>query len=665
METKPLRLSFFWHMHQPDYRGKDGVMKMPWVFLHAIKDYYDMPWLLSRFPTLKATFNLTPSLIEQLNLCQDPLKNDYFLNLWYQHPSMLDQNTKEWILKLMKATQYETMVKPLQRFAELYDQPIMGDEEIIELEVLFMLAWCGGYLRLNNETVRRLLAQGRGYLQHDKTELLQSLRNFITEILPLYASLQSQGVISVSTTPYFHPILPLLIDMNTVLISHPSIQIPKGAFSLEEDAQEHIRRSIELYTQTFGSKPKGFWPSEGAVDEKSIELYHREGIEWIATDETLLRQSLRSDDPALRYRVYEHKGMKIVFRDRALSDLIGFEYRHRSGAEASCDFMEQLKRIAREHSDPVVSVIVDGENAWEFYPDNGSEFFEALYSELSGAAWCRTVTMDEVSCSSNPKILSSLHPGSWIHGTFDTWVGDVEKNRAWELIFKTRRDAAAYLQNVDEGISEKIRYHFLASECSDWFWWYGVDHVSDFVQEFDGLFRSHLIEIYRLLDRPIPAEILEPIHRDRLQNGFWKKPSNPISPKIDGASIRIMDWLGCGRIDARYGVSTMEKTSGSVNIIYYGYDADALYFAFEGDFSALNAIGIRIYIEGIAEPISISPTIKAHRIEALLPRNMAGEHSMLQLRFVIMAEGKEVQSMPEFGLLMIDLNDTFITEWFI
>lgn len=640
-------------------------MKMPWVFLHAIKDYYDMPWLLSRYPPLKATFNLSASLIEQLKLYLEPTKYDVFLKLWILPPSLLDDDQKQWMIKLMGAMPFETMVRPIRRYAELYAQADLSDEELNDLEVAFILAWCGNYLRWNHRTVQELLIKERGYTQSDKEMLLESLSAFVAKILPFYGELQREGKISVATTPYFHPILPLLIDMQNALIANPESRLPDGAFSLEEDAQEHIRRAIELYTETFGCRPKGFWPSEGGVDEKSIALYRREGIEWIATDEAVVYESLKSKDERLKYDLYDFQGVCIGFRDHALSDLIGFEYAHRSAYDAGGHFMNQLKRIAENHDDPTVLVVVDGENAWEFYPNNGVDFFEELYGQLSEAKWCQTMTMDEAAQRSRKMVLDRLAPGTWIHGTFDTWVGNTHKNRAWELLFRTHRDVMERMQNIDDGVREKIRYHLLASECSDWFWWYGEDHTSDFAREFDELFRGHLIDVYRLLELSIPETLFEPIVNGVKQRGCWEKPAHRISPKIDGSPMRVLEWAGCGRIDERRCFSTMERGRGDIDIIYYGYDDDALYFRMEGKIDPSGSISIQAEIEELKEPIQLMANLSAMSIETMLKRERIAENSILHIRLVLLSEGKEIQRLPGWGYLPIDLNDRFSEHWFV
>ncbi|MCX6074305.1 MAG: glycoside hydrolase family 57 protein [Campylobacterales bacterium] len=664
--TPSLNLCFFWHMHQPDYRGSDGVMRMPWVFLHAIKDYYEMPWLLSEHRGLKATFNLSASLIEQLQLYREPLKYDYFLSLWAQHPSTLQSTQRAWLIKLFTGMQYETMVRPLKRYGELYYQTSFTDEELIDLEVLFLLGWCGNYLRVHNPYVNILLQKEKGYIQEEKHLLLETLSGFVQEILPFYKELQEKGVISISTTPYFHPILPLLLDMENGKRANEATPLPIGAHSLYADAQEHVERSIALYERTFGRKPNGFWPAEGAVDEKSVKIYKEHAIQWIATDEAILYKSLQNDDTSLRYKPYTFDGVTIGFRDHNLSDLIGFEYGRLSGTDASEDLIKKLKHIVNNEKDPTVFVIVDGENAWEFYPNNGLEFFNGVYGLLSNASWCTTVTMDEVANRHDNTPLEHLSPGSWIHGTFDTWVGDIEKNRAWELIFQTRRDVQNYQGAITKEVREKITYHFLASECSDWFWWYGEDHRTDYAAEFDLLFREHLIEIYRLLNLDIPSTLFDSILILEISKPFWTKPRSKIYPQIGEKRGAFFSWIGAGMIDERLMFSTMDKGGGVVEILYYGFDDTSFYVAFEGDFTSLeDPLVVVVMIEEMREQFSITPVVLGNRLEFSFSRAYFKTNTTIHLRFKLRQDDQTIQSLPGNGYLLVEFDETFGTNWFI
>lgn len=679
MSKQSLDLCFFWHMHQPDYRGSDGVMSMPWVFLHAIKDYYEMPWLLSQYKGLKATFNITAPLIEQLNLYKDPLVNDYFLSLWEMHPSKLDDEARAWLIKTCKSTQYETMIKPIAHFDTLYHQEHLSDEELIDFEMVFMLAWCGNYLRQGNTIVKEFFKKEKGFTQTDKAQLLKTLCTFVETILPFYARLQKEGVISLSTTPYNHPILPLLLDMQNAKRANEHTTIVDNPMSLREDAIEQVERSIALYEETFGTKPTGFWPAEGAVDEESIEIYQERGLSWIATDEAILFKSLEDQTRSRLYKPYEFNGMTIGFRDHGLSDLIGFNYRFKSGHDASEHFMQVVEPIAMENEDATLFIILDGENAWEFFENNAYDFFTALYDRFSKTLWCKTVTMDEVSKLENKGRLDKLAPGSWIHGNFDTWSGHNEKNRAWELIYQTRRDTDNYAGVITDEVSEKIKFHFLASECSDWFWWYGDDHVTEFGLEFDILFREHLISIYQLLHIQPPADLFKPIISHESTASFLLKPQASITPTIDGKHSSFFEWLGSGSIDESKHYSTMDRVRGPIEKIHYGHNDETVFLAFEGEMDSLEMSNLKleVIIEETGEHLNFSIDINksyndmdiqlaiGERLELGFSKSHFKDYSAVHLRFEIVQGNEIIQTMPGYGALSIDMDETYIENWFV
>jgi alpha-amylase/alpha-mannosidase (GH57 family) len=679
MDKNPLNLCFFWHMHQPDYRGSDGVMIMPWVFLHAIKDYYEMPWLLSRHKGLKATFNITAPLIEQLNLYSDPLQNDYFLYLWEMHPSKLEDKEKVWLIKTCKSTQYETMIKPIENFNKLYHYEYLSDDELIDFEVLFMLSWCGNYLRQENSVVMELFHKGTGFTQADKALLLKSLCDFVATILPFYATLQKEGIISISTTPYNHPILPLLLDMNNAKRANEHTILPKNPISLREDAVEQVKRSITLYEETFGAKPRGFWPAEGAVDEESVEIYKAHGLSWIATDEAILFRSIEDDNHSNLYKPYVYNGMTIGFRDHGISDLIGFNYRSKSAHEASEHFMQMIEPIAQMHDNSTLFVILDGENAWEFFENNAYDFFTTLYERFSQTSWCNTMTMDEISKLKNPGQLEKLAPGSWIHGNFDTWSGHAEKNRAWELIYQTRRDVDDYTGNISDDVATKVKFHFLASECSDWFWWYGDDHITEFGLEFDRLFREHLIAIYRLVDMDPPSDLFVPIISNKCNVPFLLKPRSSISPFIKERKSSIFEWIGCGSVDESKIYSTMDRERGPIERIYYGHNDKAIFVALEGDISFLkmSQLKLQVIVEKTGEDFQFSFSMDApyihediqvvidKRVELSLPKSHFKDHTTVHLRFEIVKGNEIIQIMPGYGALFIDLEETYADNWFV
>ncbi len=392
-------LVLYFHMHQPDYRKK-GIFFMPWVFLHSIKDYYDMPYIASKY-NVKVNFNLTPILIEQINeYIKNGIKADKFLTLFVKHPNELNENEKNYLLKILKSLTSKMINS--ERLKELFLKDSFSDGEFIDFEVLFLLSWCGGYLK-SQDFIKEFLNK-KSFKNEDKKILVDYLLKFLEKILPFYKKLQNKEKISVTTTPYTHPILPLLIDINVAKKANPATSLPQNPLSLKDDAILHIKKAKEIYKSVFGKYPFAFWPAEGAVDEESVKLYKNENIKLIATDEAILKKSGFNDI----YKIYEFNDVKIIFRDHTLSDLIGFSYKNFDAKSAADDFYKRIQKRG------IISVILDGENAWEYYENNGIDFLNELYKRLEKV---NTLSLKEV-LNLESKKLNYLSPGSWIYGDF-------------------------------------------------------------------------------------------------------------------------------------------------------------------------------------------------------------------------------------------------------
>ena len=671
------KVIFLWHMHQPNYQDKDGNLTMPWVFLHAIKDYYNMPWIVSQFKDIKVTFNLTPTLINQLNIYNKyGYKKDIFLNLWLQEPYKLDEDNKRYLLKICHSVQYETMVKGNQRFEELFEKKRYLDSEIIDLEMHFLLSWCGNYLKQSNKTIKELIIKERDYTQDDKQKLLQTLIDFIPKILPYYKELLDKNQISITTTPYNHPILPLLIDMSVAKKSNNYTQLPQKFFSLKDDAKEQVKRAIKLYEDTFNQKPKGMWPAEGAIDENSIEIYKEFGIEYIATDETILLKSLQSNQKEKIYNLYSYNDILIGFRDHLLSDLIGFSYQQKSANSASSDFIDRILKIYNNNNNAYIFITLDGENAWEFYKNNGFNFLMQLYSKLEKSKNIELLRYDDLLQEPKQK-LNTIYPGSWINGNFDTWVGNKEKNRAWELLFKTKEDTKNIIPTLDSKIQEKIKNHFLISESSDWFWWYGDDHYSIYLTEFDTLFRQHLKEIYRLCNLHLPFDLETPIVKQREFLRFLTEPKFYLNVIVNGKEDSFYEWLGSGIIDEHREFSTMNRAQNIVQKLYYGENDKFIFLRLDGDIKKLLSTykEINIYIKEPYQVINIPlshffqnsvVTLAIDKVvEISISKAICKNQTQIDLKLELVDKNDNSIYIPNYWEIRVCSDETYTKNWFI
>jgi alpha-amylase/alpha-mannosidase (GH57 family) len=604
MRQKALCVAFLWHMHQPDYRDiQTGETYLPWTRFHAVKDYLDMAALAEK-AGINLTINVVPSLMDQLVTYGAGIARETHAILTLRDASILAEHEKIFLLRAFFMLSPKHMVFPYPRYKELWDRRGSPDDQGIyssglrcfttqdyrDLQMWYNLTWCGQELKRDPE-IARFFSKGRGFIEEDKKRLLEIQYSFISRILPFYRRLSESRKIEISVSPYYHPILPLLCDTHSARESLPSIPLPPDPFIYQQDAREHITRSLRIYKESFGCPARGMWPSEGALSDAALSEAREAGIQWLASDESVLLNSLQKDHRAAGHLPPQQKfcayhwgnapeGPCLFFRDHALSDLFGFSYQHWPAEEAVEDFFKRLRSIRHSLPDDkhyVVPVILDGENAWEHYPDNGTEFLSILYRGLSKSEEFRAVTFSEfLELEKHREPLKSVVAGSWIYGNLATWIGHSEKNRAWELMTAARRFLNSFqIANPDQKQLDLAFREMMIAEGSDWFWWYGDDHQTDNAAEFDALFRSHLKNVYRYLDATPPISLDEPIKKAKsiiqLQN-----PVHTISPQINGKGGDYFDWLSAGYA-VPVGGDSMHRTDCLLEKILFGFDLSNFY----------------------------------------------------------------------------------------
>jgi len=685
--AKKLYLTFLWHMHQPYYKDNlENKTLMPWVFLHAIKDYYDMPWLVSKF-NIKVTFNLVPSLISGLESYAKNLDNDILLEVLKKDniPEILDEKLLNRYLFLSNE---KNMIKPLKRYHQLHQKFLLNNSiadwefnEIIDSKVLFLLSWCGNYLRESSDIVKSLLNKEQYFTVMEKNLLIKELINFIPTILDFYKTLLANGQIALSTTPFYHPILPLLINFNSAIEAKNNVTLPNFILNQAPYSSLHTKFAIKYFQKIFGKKPKGFWPSEGGISQKTADLLCANGVQWCASDEDILFKTLNSKDRGALYKNYKLQTryglMDIRFRDRGLSDAIGFNYSNKKTEIAVDDFINRLKKIYTSNNfSPLVNIILDGENAWEFYPNNAKDFFIELYSQLEKLDFVQTITMDEVSeiQTMEHEYLPQIQAGSWINSNFDVWIGNKEKNKAWELISITLQ---SYLQNrakFDKETTIKIQTEFMIAQSSDWFWWYGNDHYTILADDFDKLFRKHLINIFDLMKLEVPNEILKPIILNK-KNNFHIEAMDYIKADLE-KDEDYFEWLNCATVDLQKEFSVMDSKKMFISKFNYGYDKDNLYLKFQYD----NLIGAKFIFKldniMLSTPI---PTINSYlnhkegffkiftgkNIRVKIPKALFKDKKRICFSFKLIKNSKIVQFFPIYGDFIIEFEKLKQKNWFI
>ncbi len=606
-------VAFLWHMHQPYYRNPvGGEYRMPWTFLHAAKDYYDM-LRLAVDGGARVTFNLVPSLVDQLADYADPAVPDTFLDPLRAHPSELRAEARADLLPRLLFAHPENQIRPLPRYHELQEKiryhgaraaEALADPDWLDLQTLFLLSWTGEVVRAEEPEVGRLLARGRSFRQADKLALLAVLHRVSGQTVGAYREAQDRGQVELSTTPYYHPILPLLLDVESARQAMPRVTLPVIQRGFGADAAWHVDAAIERYRALFGRNPAGFWPAEGSVSTEALGLLADRGVAWAASDEDVLAGSLGVDLKGSArgelYRPYAVRSpggreIEVFFRDKELADLIGFSYAAWEPELAARDFVGRLEALARGPArGGTVSVILDGENAWEFYRHNAAPFHRALYRGIAASPELRLAPFSE--CRGGARPLGRVRAGSWIYASFGTWLGHPEKNRAWELLERTRcrlEDEQAGLAEADRALAwREIRI----AEGSDWFWWLGDDHYSPVAGEFDELFRLHLRNVYRILGADPPADLYAPI-KGGVRRGLLELPVGPVSPRVDGAASSYFEWLAAGLFDLGYDAGAMHRTARSLRWLRYGTGGGRLHLRVEGDGSLAELRGRGLWLE--------------------------------------------------------------------
>lgn len=563
-----VKLALLWHMHQPYYEDlATGEHILPWVRLHAIKDYWGMVALLEEFPGVRVTFNLVPSLVVQVQAFAEDRARDRHLALGLKPALDLTDDEAQWLVANGFHAPYGRMIGPYPRYAQLHarraDRQPFSPDDLRDLQVWHKLAWIDPDWLDRDPRLRRLVTQDRGFTEDDKAVLREVELELLRLVVPAYRAAGERGQVELSASPFYHPILPLLYDTDTALRTHPHAGRPRTRFARPDDARVQVERALSFHEATFGRRPTGMWPSEGSVSDEAVGLMAAAGVRWVATDEDILARSLGVGMPRdeyghavrgdLLYRPYRlgANGPVALFRDHALSDRIGFHYQSWDATAAAADFVERVREAGRRFSAgtggevATVSVILDGENAWEHYPGGGRPFLRALYRALDDATDIETVTMAEAAMGA-ATVLPSVHPGSWINADFYIWIGHRDDHRAWSQLAEARAVFDRHAESVADAGRARAFEELLIAEGSDWFWWYGDDHSSDHDREFDELFRTHLRNAYAALGQPVPDEL----HASNISTGpaaVELRPSGRVAVRLDGRDTSYLEWVGAAR----------------------------------------------------------------------------------------------------------------------
>ena len=708
-----LKVAFVWHMHQPWYLWP-GTREaaLPYVRLHACSGYYDMPWLLRELGQTTVTFNLVPSLTEQIARYARGEVTDRLLELCRRPAAELGPDDQCGLLTYLGRGQPEGVLEASPQFARLSHKRghvrnsqeverlrrAFTEAEFRDVQVWLNLVWCGYGLRRDSEVVRELRGKDRDFTEDDKAALLGEMQAATGRVLDLYRQAAADGRAELTTSPFYHPILPLLANMEDAARVIPRPELPDTLWRAPDEARRQLQLARDHHERQFGTVPQGLWSPEGAISDASLALVQEAGFAWTASDDGILALSLdprgaRRPDAKELYQPYRvaDGALALVFRDHALSDRIGFVYRSWEPQDAAEDMVGQLRGIASDLPGPapgLVCIILDGENPWSSYPDAGEGFLRALYEAIETDRGLETTSVGEYVRQYPPQaVLPSVFPGSWIDHSYRTWIGGAEHRRAWSLLrgaFDAVRRAAP-----SEGAA-RAREQLMVAEGSDWFWWYSEYHHADDEDVLDALFRAHVAEVYRALGQPEPAALGEPIAAAKT-GGLAQMAAGAMRPTIDGRVTSYFEWQAAAVLHTSAMASAMHRCDSVIRAIYVGFDrahvwlrvdtvgpaTEALLgcrlrFTFAGEpdreltleWPDDRAAGPPVQGGGLAGPAQVAADRVVEGALHLHSLALAPEDS-LNLAVVLEAGGRLVERWPQVGYLEVRLpsEDALSGEW--
>lgn len=602
---KKLSIAFYWHMHQPVYQlNVDSDYLMPWVRLHGVKDYLDMLLIIDNFKKLKLNFNLVPALLDALINYGENDFHDIHSRLTTTNISELTNDDKEFILNNFFDAEYSSMIFPSENYNELYQKRFsnekadinsFSEQEYSDIMALFNLVWIDPVYQTMFPELSKLISKGRDYNFKDRLEIIEIHRKIIRMIIPKYKEFLEKGKIEITTSPYYHPILPAMLDIKSAQKNLAMVDSTLFDLNLENDAKLQTKMALDRMEELFGQRPKGIWSSEQCLSPKVLEIFKELGANWTISDEGVLSSSIDFDfvrdfkgyleDPYFLMKTYKYKtknsDIHLVFRDSVIPNLISFEYANHDPKTAAADLYDRIKVIQNKiqtspDKNHLLTIAMDGENCWENYSEDGAVFLKQIYSMIEEDETLETVLISEhIQKEKYHKELKKIHSGSWINRNFQLWIGEPVKNLAWSYLKNVKKDFDAFVKaNPNEKSIPLAHREIMIAEGSDWFWWYGEPNDSGQDHIFDYLFRERLKNTYRYLRLEIPQSLDLPLIS--LFSKPSRYPQTSISPRIDGlVDADDEEWLNAGCIDIPDG--PILQGNKLFDRICYGADEDNFY----------------------------------------------------------------------------------------
>ena len=680
MSPPPLYIHLFWHQHQPWYPAPgDGACSMPWVRLHGVKDYYDMAALAQQFEGWTQTINLVPSLLDQLEGYVQGAITDRAWELSRRSAAELTPDEKRYVLRRFFDAHLPRMIHPYPRYDELYrkrgphvDAAVQqfSTQDLLDLQVWFNLVWIDPLWHEDPALpLHELIKKQGGFTEEEKQAVLDLQMEILKQIIPLHRRLYQEGKIEITCTPYYHPILPLLCNTDVARVSNPRDPLPDPPFVHPEDAAWQVREGLKRFEAILGFRATGMWPSEGSVSDEACACMAQEGLSYFATSQDILYLSTRAPQvsplaPHDLYRIHRlatpHGEIDCIFRDQELSDCIGFHYANRDAKDAAGDFIARLKAKVQGWSNPVpplVNVILDGENCWEFYPRDGHDFLKYLIEGILHDPQLHPTTLpafrkDHPVAAST---LKSIFPGSWIAHNYRIWIGHPEDNAAWHYLRRARELLAQEEHRLDPALAADAWKEIHIAEGSDWYWWFGDENSSAHDLLFDEAFRGHLARIYTLLQHPVPEELKRPIKRPKELEYRGCLLLHP--PRLTGKRKGYYDWVGAQPIHSTPSTGAMHEAKREEQVLLFGRHENDLCFLllFPEPISDSSPVFIQVQITNpVVRTVEIAPggphsfQVSRNAIEGVVHLDAIGLEMRQEawLFFTVRGDGREEHSIP-------------------
>lgn len=666
-KSKKLSIAFYWHMHQPVYQlSVNGDYLMPWVRLHAVKDYLDMALWAKKFEKLKLNFNFVPVLLDSIIDYAENNAHDIHSRLTVTPDDELTHEDKIFILNNFFDANYRTMIYTNDEYHRLYqilqangtnDTKIFTNQEYSDIMALFNLAWIDPSFKTSDSELKALIKKGKNYTFEDRVKIIEIQRNIIKKIIPTLRKLSNANKIEITTSPYYHPILPVLLDYKNVKKNTlPDDEILD--LKTELDAKLQTKMALDRIEEIFGKRPRGVWPSEQCVNRKTLEMLSSLGVEWSISDESILASSINfefirdfkgyPEEPYHLLKSYQYKtknsDLKMIFRDATIHNLISFEYPNHNPIATANDLYDRIKVLQSKilsspDKDHLLTIALDGENCWENYLEDGSSFLKTLYTLITEDDTLETVLIsDYLEKSQEHKLLNKITPGSWFSKNFKLWIDEPVKDLAWTYLKRVREDFSEFVKRepFNENIEQARRELFIC-EGSDWFWWYGEPNYSGRDNIFDFIFRTHLKNIYRYLGLDIPSYLDEPI-TNISPSAPSKYPKTLITPKITGENItsEYDEWNNAGCIEIPDGPVLRE--SKLFEKIRFGFDNENFYLKFhlnkyikENEDLRKRTYQMYIYLRKSGRKQALSPVRLINKTQNSMPISMEKFHNEVQI----------------------------------